>query len=237
MKTALIVSALAAGFAFSAAADEPDYYVEYIESTNGQWIDTDFKPTLLTRVEMDFQLTATTGQSTPYGVEFGSGLWYCLYLNGTPAWAIDFIHDGGKNSKGKYTPVGLPDGDAGARFMVVHDGPGRSFAITNVESSVGLTYNMSGFYTVDGDKCDYNLPLFARVFSEATVSAPGRNAKMKLFSCDIYEDGELVRKFRPAVKGGVPGLWDKRNERFYASKTASAFVVGKKISGLVILLK
>ena len=236
MNAALMVSALAAGLVLSAAAAEPDYYVEYIESTypglgapdaDSPWIDTEFRPDLFTRVEMDFQLTyaRTSLQPTPFGVSYGT-FWFGLFHNGSAVWAINFVH--GAYSKGKYYSTGLAADDT-SRFHVVFDAQERFFAMTNLNTSVGAKINMSSigtFAVEEGDVCDCSLPLCGQIKGED--AAPANRAKMKIYSCNIYEKGETVRQFRPAVKDGVAGLWDKQNERFYASKTARAFIAGKK---------
>ena len=241
----MISAALAAGLALSAAADEPDYYVEYIESTypgaggsdaDSPWIDTGIKATPLTRLEMEFQVTFARAslQPSPFGAEFGT-FWFALYYNGSSQWAIDFVHGG--DSKGRYVGILAATDAEQSRYYINLDGQNKVCAITNLTTSAGAKVDMKDYSTQAADVTDYNLPLFGRVKNESQISAPGYRPKMKLYSCDIYENGELERQFRPAVKGGVAGLWDKKNGSFYASKTARAFIAGKKISGLVILIK
>ena len=233
----MISAALAAGLALSAAAAKPDRYLEYIDSTklaSGQWIDTGVYATTKTAVEIDFQLLELWAQSTPFGVGGGS-FYFDLYLNGSNPmqWAYWYCHGGW--SKGKYTTVA---GDATSRIVVKVDGANKLFSLTNLTTGAFVSNTMygDGVGVEAGDKTDVTLPLFGR---KTTSDACASTAKMRCWGCRIWEDGALVRDFRPALVNKVAGMWEEKEGRFYAGENKSyPFLAGPKIpQGLVILLK
>ena len=55
-------------------------------------------------------------------------------------------------------------------------------------------------------------------------------ASMKLYSCQIYDNGTLVRDYIPCqTVSGEIGLWDDVNSLFYGNAGTGTFVVGPEI--------
>lgn len=56
-----------------------------------------------------------------------------------------------------------------------------------------------------------------------------RMAKIKLYSCKIWNDNILVRDFIPVLnKAGVPCLYDKVEEKFYYNQGEGEFLYGNE---------
>ena len=54
-------------------------------------------------------------------------------------------------------------------------------------------------------------------------------AKIKLYSCKIWNDNILVRDFIPVLnKAGVPCLYDKVEEKFYYNQGEGEFLYGNE---------
>ena len=69
----------------------------------------------------------------------------------------------------------------------------------------------------------YNLYLFGT----DNVGSLQYPAKMKLYSCQIYDNGTLVRDFVPCQKpDGTIGLWDDVNSLFYGNAGTGTFTAG-----------
>ena len=69
----------------------------------------------------------------------------------------------------------------------------------------------------------YNLFLFANN-NAGTAQLPGA---MKLYSCQIYDNGTLVRDFWPCYDpDGVACLYDKVEKKYYYNAGSGAFTAG-----------
>ena len=56
--------------------------------------------------------------------------------------------------------------------------------------------------------------------------SPGNLSNLKIYSCKIYDNDVLVRDYVPALQNGVYGLWDKKNKKFYSSASSTQFTGG-----------
>ena len=181
--------------------------LEYIESTGVQYIDTGFKPNNNTRVVIDVQYTgAGTTSQWFFGVRDSTNLKFdlCIY-----------------NSKTK-----------------VYDGyiaQNTTYTITNARHTYDKNKNIT---SIDGIK--------VHTFTEGTISLTRsmylfalnnagttiRPAPSKLYSCQIYDNGTLVRDFIPARNAsGIVGLWDNVNSVFYANAGTGTFTAGPAYLG------
>lgn len=74
---------------------------------------------------------------------------------------------------------------------------------------------------------NYITLLDSRIGSGAPTLSGNNNANIKLKGCRIYENGQLVRDFVPALNSnGVAGLLDMVNIKFYVSPNGMAFNYG-----------
>lgn len=175
--------------------------VEYIQSTGTQYIDTGFKPNQNTGVTIDFQLNSVSDWQCIYGARTGNNTkTYALWHSGS---AFGFYY---ANANTTFSNL-----DGTARHTVAAT---KNTAIADGTSSVSLNY--SNF------TADYLMYLFA-VNSDGTVKS---NASMKLFACQIYDNGVLVRDFIPVEIDGVVGLWDAISGVLYENAGSGTFIAG-----------
>lgn len=180
--------------------------LEYVESTGTQYVDTLFMPNNNTRVTGDFEITENDSNFKGiFGAREGS-LARCFSLF-TKSLNPFYSNVGTKNDI--YTFTTLP---------VV----GRHFADSNknVITIDGLSYTHTARTFQNSSTTIY-------LFANNEDGTASMFCKMKWFSCQIYDNGTVVRIYIPMLHpSGVPGLWDSVNERFYASATSTDLIAG-----------
>lgn len=176
--------------------------LEYIQSNGAQYIDTEYKPNNNTRVVMDFQVTAVasawagifSGRNSDNSNDF------CLLMNASGVFRSDF-----NTSRVLFDSSISPT----ARHQVNKNGNVCVMDNTYTVTNTATTFSTSG-----------NLVLCA-INSGGTVNS---YSKMKIYSCQIYDNGVLVRDFIPAkLPTGQIGLMDKVTKKFYGNKGAGSF--------------
>lgn len=199
------------GVFYGAEARElPEGYtqVEYIESNGTQYIDTLFKPNQDTRVVMETELTNVT------------------------ATQFMFCSRGGPDENYS-NPFGVL-----ANKTALRSDYGTSRQTFSLTAAVGTRYcidknkatctinSASVTNAANSFQCAYNLFLFASPES----GAPNYFVSAKLYSCQIYDNGALVRDYVPSVdSSGIAGLYDLVNGVFYADAAGGTFTVGDVI--------
>ena len=180
--------------------------IEYIESTGTQYIDTGFKPNNNTRVVLDFEPTAV--YSSIVGI---FGIRDTKYA--TAANMFIFWNNGANTFRTDYFGTN--------KTMTVS----TLLARQTVDKDKNLTTigSVSASNTASTGRCSNNLYLFC------TNDAGTANyfAKLKLYSCQIYSNGTLIRDYIPCqTTSGVAGLWDNVNSKFYQNAKTGSFIVG-----------
>ena len=182
----------------------PSGYTEltYIESTGTQYIDTEFKSNQDTRVVMDVEITGAN-ESLAANDMFG-----CRTSTYSKAYAVQwsmtnkcfqhFYNDG---------LDGLNFGDFTRQIIEMNK---------NVLSLNGITHER----TYAAFQCDYSMYLFA-LNNAGTATF---FSKMRVYSCQIYNNGTLIRDFIPCINAnGEVGLYDTVNKKFYGNKGTGVF--------------
>ena len=190
--------------------------LEYIQSTGTQYIDTGFKPTGSTKVVCDFQmLSQGSSQQGVFGSRPGiSGRFTVFTGNQTSDLQVDY------NTEQTLARVGSSITGLNVNSR------------TTLEVSNSLIINGTTVKTVSAVSftSTYNLFLFANN-NVGTAQLPG---VMKLYSCQIYDNGTLVRDFIPCIKDdGTVGIYDKLHGLLYINMGTGSFVAGPvKVSPL-----
>ena len=194
----------------------PDGYIQldYIESTGTQYIDTGFKPTQETRVIMDAQMTTInpTDHEWFYGARQASSVSaFGFFWNYS---AQKFGATYGNQQRDISSDVNKND-----RIIINQD--------QNL-----LTFNDVSYEFSDNNfSCPVSLPLLARN-TNGTINS---FTSAKLYSCQIYDDGVLVRNFVPCQNpSGNVGLYDSVHNQFYGNSGTGAFIAAPT-SGFVDL--
>lgn len=177
--------------------------LEYIQSSGSQHINTKHKPTDKTRVVCDFQFVKTT--STQYlfcarGPASGYANRFGLLLHSSGYFRSDF----GSSNANFSTNVSVGD-----RHTVDKNGATCSIdgtAVTNTAATFTGSYEMN-------------------LFAGNTGGSMSEPASVKIFSCQIYDNGTLVRDFVPAKRNAdsVAGLYDIANGVFYTNAGTGVF--------------
>ena len=181
--------------------------LEYIESTGEQYIDTGFKANQDTKLVMDVQLTTFVEASQFFfgGRTSPSSNAFCVswYKESTTYYA--FYYNAGSSYTANADPL--------KRHTITAD----KNALTANGVSVSRTY--AAF------QCDYSIYLFAT----NTAGSAGQYANAKLYSCQIYDNGTLVRDLYPAIIDDTVGLWDAKSGIFYENAGTGAFAAGPQL--------
>lgn len=188
------------GLALSASPD-------YIDAPNGAYLDTGFKPNQNTRVVMDVTVLGTGYQ----GVQYWFGCWNAAYNNGAFAVCNDptSLYSGYGNDGGASTPQ-----IASGRHTIDFDK-----GVVKVDDVAHTTRTSSDF------QVNYNLYLFTQNRAGTTHTNASLQT-VRFHSCQIYDDGTLVRDYVPTNNGTAFGIYDKVNETFLTSSNSSVPFTG-----------
>lgn len=162
---------------------------DYIESNGSQCIDTGIAPNQNTRVVMHFRLTDTTAsEQWLYGAD-----------------KFGFYYDGSFGAHYGDALFGGLYGKTDPLSDTIVDQNGMNILIDN-------TYEgelMSATFTSTD-----NIVLLGKNNGDKVVST----ASARLYSCQIYDNGVLVRDYIPCQNpNGKYGLWDSVNNQFYTN--------------------
>ena len=179
--------------------------LEYIQSSGKQWIDTGFKPNQNTRLVADFEVLSWPS-SQFLGARTGSSnaAFNILVTNATSGrddWNISAISFTSGNARWKID---------------------KNKNITTINSSV--TTHATGTFN-----CPVPIYLFA-VNNNGSLMAT-KCAGAKCYSCQIYDNGTIVRDFIPCqTTAGEIGLWDDVNSVFYGNAGTGTFTAGPAVA-------
>ena len=162
--------------------------LNHIESTGTQSINTGVYPNPNTAIEIDFQFTDLTAQQRLFGAR--GDLWFEIYINGSINYGFNY-----QNSSSNSASSGVAVDTN--RHTIRFDSYTREFILDGAVVKSLNSYNV----TATGNNPIW---LFAPNATYGTL------AKLKLYSCRIYESGVLVHNYIPVLdKSGVACLYDK----------------------------
>lgn len=191
----------------------PERYtqLEYIESTGAQYIDTGFYPNHNTRIDIDFEAISTNNAGTENGlVLYGSG--YAAENSAYECYAWN-------------QQLEINYGNSNINFITSLTS-GVKLRLSQNKSAVSV-YNFSSESTTT-----YSLPeqTFKTPYPMALFGTKRNNnilGYQKVFGCQIYDDGVLIRDYVPAKdENNIAGLYDRVYNKFYPSASSTAFVAG-----------
>ncbi len=192
-------------------------YLEWIENTGAtQYIDTGFKPNQDTRVVFHF---LETGQSA-----YWFGAWNSTYNNGAYALCNDYYNIySGYNGQG---------GGSGSPITGEHIVE-LNKNIVYIDGEVFRTFTETTF------QVNYSLYLFQQNRKGTAGMGYGASTSTcKLVDCQIYDNGTLVRDFKPVQLGdGSIGLWDEVTMSFYGNSGTGVFTAGEQIKTVKYLVR
>lgn len=179
--------------------------LEYIESTGSQYVDTKFVPNQDTKVTVDFEAAANASGNIAF---FGA-------RQGTSSSTF---------------AVWLASGVVNPQYGSVAYNT-KTLTLDYVKR---LTYNFNkNIFAVGGQTVTFATATFSSgatlcllsVNTAGTVDS--RMSAGKLYSCQIYDNGTLVRDYIPVQRlDGTVGLLDKVNNVFYSDAAGGNFIAG-----------
>lgn len=191
--------------------------LEYIESSGTQYIDTGFKPNSNTRVVIDFEPLPTSSKSEAY----------CFF--GARAAKEDGEYFAFFKASSQNFNLYWEYGDLYSNIWSVADI--GAFAVRRTVEANGATATIDGVtktYPERTLQAKHNMFLFASN-EKGTASY---HSLARIYSCQIYDNGTLVRDFIPVKRksDGAVGLLDKLNNAFYGNAGTGTFIAGELIT-------
>lgn len=179
--------------------------LEYIQSSGTQWIDTGFTPDQDTRIVYDCERLSAVSAEHFFGVRTGNAAKeaFCFYIYNS-GWRYAYNNNlaaDNSPSSGRYTF------DANKNVMTIN-----------------------GSLTLKNTYAKFKASATATLFSMRSVNSGISYGSHKLFSCQIYDNGNLVRDFIPCIDPtGVVGLYDLVGGKFYGNAGTGVFLAGSKV--------
>lgn len=184
-------------------------FVDYIQSSGTQYIDTLFKPNNNTRIVMDAQYAATNSTTVFYfGVRDASDVnEFALRLrNNSEAFMSEY-------------------GSQALTYTATY----TNRLIIDWNKNAVEVGSASGTHSATTFQCNYNQCLFALNSGGEVMDY---TQALRLYSCQIYDNGTLVRDFWPCYDpDGVACLYDKVEEKYYYNAGTGEFVAKKTETG------
>ena len=175
--------------------------LDYIQSSGTQYIDTGFKANQDTKVVCDFELVVSASGSSAIAI-FGA-------RTDTQSKTYNLIALNNSLRSDYNTSIGTPVSANQLQRRIVT----KDKNVTNIDGSA-QTISYASFQT------EYNLYLFSNNIA-GTASWMG---SLKIYACQIYDNGTLVRDFLPCINAsGDVGLYDLVGKKFYANAGSGAF--------------
>lgn len=183
-------------------------WLDYIQSSGTQCINTGFTPAQNTRIIMDFE---HTGANTDTDVRTLFGARTATASNVFGMWI---------SASSLYPHYGNVGYDANGYINITDKGRIKYDLNGNIATVDNNTITCTSATFNSGNS------LYLLAMNQAgTIDS--RRASGRLYSCKIYDNGTLVRDYVPCNYGGSIGLWDKVNSAFYANAGSGTFTFGK----------
>lgn len=190
----------ATGYEVGYNTEKPYFQLEYIQSSGTQYIDTGFTPNQDTRVVMEIESVATHDDVPLFGARIAyKNTAFSMWLN-TTGMQTDYNNEA--------TTMTL---STSTQFTIDKN--------KNVTTANGVTVTQ----TAATFQSEYTAYLFG-LNQSGSLNTSG-TASIKLYSCQIYDNGTLVRDYIPVLDSdGVACLYDKVTETFYYNAGTGNFL-------------
>lgn len=175
--------------------------LEYIESSGTQYINTGVIPNENTRIVLDVQLLSPqTGRHFLFGSRESGVAHFWVEKNAGDIFVTNYATQGDKS---------FPTVNAYNRVII-----DKNSNVTTIGSET-VTHTAGALNS--------SLPMF--LFVENYNGTASTFTAMKLYSCQIYDNGTIVRDFIPCISDtdGV-GLYDCVNKTFYGNAGTGTFI-------------
>jgi len=242
IRAALAAAAICAATAPSPLfADTPDAFLEYVESTGSQFVDTELKAIAGTKVECSLANYNKGAHTVFMGAGKQNSADSCIWMLSFKTYYLGYgygpvsCYVDTNPSYGSFDSCSKLDGSVsdGQRY-----GYTAEMSSTGVYTITATGANLDGGIakkdasaSVGGLRTTNNFYLFA---SNADGS-PANHASVKCYGVKIWQmDGsgnyKLVRDFRPCMKGGRAALWDAVSLKVFYSGSGTDLTAGSVVT-------
>lgn len=184
-------------------------YLEYLETTGSQYINTGFKPNNNTRLVIEISGLPITEESQLFGTRSSSSASdrFMFIVAGSPqGYRTDFYN----NNVSFASSVNYS-----GRLKV-----DKNKNVTTINDTDSVT-NTSGTFSSANS---------LYILASNTGGNAGGAVSVTFYSCQIYDNGTLVRDYRPAIDtSGVVCMYDEVNKEYVYNAGSGSFVAGTEI--------
>lgn len=186
--------------------------LEYIQSTGTQYIDTGFIPNQDTRIDLTASPTSVAEASDGVGfIPYGAGESYNSLA--FECYTSDSRYEFNYGSYNTF--MGSPV--IGQKLQISQN---KNQITLIIDDNTPLTATL----TANTFTAPRNMILFG--INRATPL----KGLLKLYSCQIYDNGTLIRDYVPCKNSSdEPGLYDLVNQQFYSNAGTGTFVIGSPL--------
>lgn len=183
--------------------------VEYIESSGTQYIDTGFKPNQDTRVVLDADVLATNVSGAIQIISVTDGTnYFVLRINA------------------EFTAYQARRG-TGALFTISHSGNLYGRHLFDLNKSI---ISVDGVETVDSER-SYSIDYSIYIGTQNNKGSTTGKAALKIYSCQIYDNGILIRDFIPVKDASsIACLYDKVTKAYFYNAGTGVFTAGEELT-------
>ena len=182
--------------------------LEYIQSSGNAYIDTDFKPNQNSRVRMDVEVGSPVAATMCF---FGTR--NANQPTATLAYNVWAMNTGASIRSDFFSTNASLDFAAASGTRILID---KDKTLCHVNDETITNTQNTGQATLD---------LFLLACND--IGSPDYYLPAKLYSCQIYDNGLLVRDFVPCIDPeGTVGLYDLVGGTFYGNSGTGAFTAG-----------
>ena len=182
--------------------NKPDAYLEYVQSTGSQWIDTGVCPNANMTIDADVDL-------------MGNGIFMGVsHYESYPIECKDG-HIAGRLLRSNYATTTVVTNTGRHRVVASATGTNARFTISVDGSAV---VNSTGNVSVSS--AGATMWVFQGQYAGSTTCTA------KLYSLNISTNGVMARQFVPGIKNYVAGLYDRLNDVWYVSGSGTELIPG-----------
>ena len=178
----------------------PDHFVQYVESTGTQYVDTEVVGRCNSEMDAHVMWVQTSDTSFLSSRVDGNNTRFILYgSNGS--------HYMAHRSYTRNTDSTVP---ANIRCNLAAPDHIASSISTN-GANVAYTMDVNGTRRISQTRAEEGIDtgLSMYLFAQNKGGEPALHSKVRCFDLKIWQDGALVRDFRPCLKDGRAGLYDE----------------------------
>ena len=215
MKTSRVITAIVAAICLAASttfADVPDAFVEYVESDGTQYIDTEVVGRCNTRADMTIQWRLAKTDASFLSSRAGNGDTRFILCSNSRKDKYYVCHKTWNESV-----------NAGSSSYNT-SGPDRVISsISTNGTDVTFTLNVNGNTEVNVTRTEAAMDtgLNMYIFAQNQGGSAVLKSSVRCYATKIWQDGVLVRDFKPCVTNNVAGLYDTVSKRIFLPKAGT----------------